>query len=233
MPKGMNTLGFISGCPSSDSKTQLNTAGWRIHVFVDRQFSEMTVLKNLVGQFSKESEKLNKSRKPVPDHYKINTLASYASCVYNVYSGKVGNVEQLYQNIESGCSVSPSALFCMKEMEGSIYDLDDYKNETNEFVFPSSNFLRLDTESINVKHFASASSQTMCCFLSQSLNSECLEVLGFVWSFNLTGTIRITTRTGTRKNLKILFKHTVTTTTSLKKEVPEMCLISERSPTRR
>ena len=155
MPKGMNTLGFIEWCPSSDSKTQLNTAGWRIHVFVDRQFSEMTVLKNLVGQFSKESEKLHKSRKPVPEHYKINTLASYASCVYNVYSGKVGNVEQLYQNIESGCSVSPSALFCMKEMEGSIYDLDDYKNETNEFVFPSSNFLRLDTESINVKHFAS------------------------------------------------------------------------------
>ena len=155
MSKGMNTLGFIEWCPSSESKTHLNTAGWRLHVFVDRQFSEMSVLKSLVGQFSKESEKLHKSRKPVPEHYKINTLASYASSVYNVYSGKVGNVEQLYQNIESGCSVSPSALFCMKELEGSIYELDDYKNDTNEFVFPSYNFMRLDTESISVKHFAS------------------------------------------------------------------------------
>lgn len=155
MSKGMNTLGFIEWCPSSDSKTQLNTAGWRLHVFVDRQFSEMTVLKTLVSQFSKESDKLQKSRKPVPEHYRISTLASYASSVYSVYSGKVGNVEQLYQNIESGCSVSPSALFCMKDMEGSVYDLDDYKNETNEFVFPSSNFMRLDTETISVKHFAS------------------------------------------------------------------------------
>ena len=58
MSKGMNTLGFIEWCPSSDSKTHLNTAGWRLHVFVDRQFSEMSVLKSLVAQFSKESEKL-------------------------------------------------------------------------------------------------------------------------------------------------------------------------------
>jgi hypothetical protein len=155
MTKGMNTLGFIEWCPSLDSKTQLNTAGWRLHVFVDRQFSEMTVLKNLVAQFSKDSDKLQKGRKPVPEHYRVNTLAKYASSVYSVYSGKVGNVEQLYQNIDSGCSVSPSALFCMKDLEGSIYDLDDYRNETNEFVFPSFNFMRLDTESISVKHFAS------------------------------------------------------------------------------
>lgn len=155
MASGMNTLGFIEWCPSGESKTQLKTAGWRIHVFVDRQYSEMTVLKRLVSQFSKECEKLHKSRKPVPEHYRINTLASYASAVYSVYSGKVGNVEQLYQNIESGCSVSPSALFCMKDLEGSIYGLDDYTNDTNEFVFPSFNFMRLDTESISVKHFSS------------------------------------------------------------------------------
>lgn len=155
MSKGMNTLGFIEWCPSDESKTHLNTAGWRLHVFIDRQFSEMTVLKSLVHQFSREFEKITKSRRAVPEHYRINTLASYASSIYNVYSGKVGNVEQLYQNIDSGCSVSPSALFCMKELEGSIYDLDDYTNETNEFVFPSYNFMRLDTESISVKHFAS------------------------------------------------------------------------------
>ena len=155
MSRGMNTLGFIEWCPRSESKTELDTAGWRIHVFVDRQYSEMTVLKNLVSQFSKECEKLQKSRRPVPEHFRINTLASYASSVYTAYSGKVGNVEQLYQNIESGCSVSPSALFCMKDLEGSIYGLDDYENDTNEFVFPSSNFMRLDTESISVKHLAS------------------------------------------------------------------------------
>ncbi len=155
MPKGMNTLGFIEWCPSDESKTTLNTAGWRIHVFIDRQFSEMTVLKNMIAQFSKDSEKLYRSRKLIPDHYKVNTLASYASKVFNVYSGKVGNVEQLYQNIESGCSVSPSALFCMKEIEGALHTVDQYSNDTNEFVFPTSNFIRLDTESINVKQFSS------------------------------------------------------------------------------
>lgn len=155
MARGMNTLGFIEWCPRTESKTHLDTAGWRFHVFVDRQYSEMTVLKSLLSQFSKECEKLQKSKRPIPEHFRINTLASYASSVYSVYSGKIGNVEQLYQNIESGCSVSPSALFCMKELDGSIYDLNDYRNETNEFIFPSPNFMRLDTESISVKHLAS------------------------------------------------------------------------------
>ena len=99
MSRGMNTLGFIEWCPSSQSKTQLNTVGWRIHVFIDRNFSEMTVLKNLVTQFSKECDKLHKNKKPIPEHYRINTLASYASSIYSVYAGKIGNVEQLYLSL--------------------------------------------------------------------------------------------------------------------------------------
>lgn len=152
--KGKNTLGFIEWCPSSDSKTQLDTAGWRIHVFVDRGFNEMFILENLIRQFNKDTEKLTKSRKPVPMHYTVNTLASYAAQVYSVYSGNTGNVEQLYQNVQSGCTIAPSALFAMKDIPGSIYSLDSYQNDTDEFVFPSHRFMRIDTEKISVRQFA-------------------------------------------------------------------------------
>ena len=49
--------------------------------------------------------------------------------------------------------MSPSAAFSLKEMPRSIYSISDYSNDSDEFVFPSSNFLRLDTARINVNDF--------------------------------------------------------------------------------
>ena len=152
--RGKNTLGFVEWCPGTQSKTELETAGWRIHVFVDRGINEMEVLDSFVKKLTKEVEKLEYKRRKVPSHYRINTMASYGANIFTVYSGKAGNFEELYQNLSSGCSVSPSSLFEMKELEDSIYSLDDYKDETSSFVFPGSEFVRIDTEKINVKNFS-------------------------------------------------------------------------------
>lgn len=148
-PKGNNTLGFVEWCPTSDAKTELKTAGWRFHVFVDRDVNELRVLESLIAKFRKEVQKISSKGKQCPSHYLINTMASYGSKVFKVYSGISGNIEQLYQSLTDGCSVSPSSLFKMKEIEGSIYPLASYRNETDEFVFPSHNFFRLDTESLS------------------------------------------------------------------------------------
>lgn len=153
-PKGKNTLGFIEWCPGSESKNELNTAGWRIHVFVDRGINEIKVLESLIRQYQKDSEKLISRNKPVPKHYHINTMASYGAHIFNVYSGSNGNFEQLYQSLASGCTVSPSSLFKMKEITGSIYSIDMYKDDTNSFVFPGTEFIRLDTEKLNAKYFS-------------------------------------------------------------------------------
>lgn len=150
-PKGKNTIGFVEWCPSSDSKRHLDTAGWRFHVFVDREVNELRVLETLLGNFRKQVQRLSSKGKPVPHHYLVNTMASYGSKVFEVYGGVSGNIEQLYQNLSEGCSTSPSSLFKMKEIEGSLYTLDMYRNETDEFVFPSHNFFRLDTESLSSK----------------------------------------------------------------------------------
>lgn len=152
--KGKNTLGFIEWCPGSHSKTELDTAGWRIHVFVDRGINEMKVLEGLIRQFQKDAYKLEFKRKRVPKHYIINTMASYGAAIYNVYSESSGNFEQLYQDLSSGCSIAPSELFKMKEIPGSLYSMKDYVDSTRSFKFPDSNFIRLDTERINVKFFA-------------------------------------------------------------------------------
>jgi len=152
--KGKNTLGFIEWCPSTDSKTELETAGWRLHVFVDRGMSEMFILENFIAKLQKETEKLESKGKHIPSHYYVNTMASYGAQVYSTYSGQVGNFEQLYQNLSTGCAVSPSALFELKEMDDSIYPLESYTNSSRSFVFPSSNFIRVDTEKISFKKFA-------------------------------------------------------------------------------
>lgn len=151
IPKGKNTLAFIEWCPSTTSKTELDTAGWRIHVFVQRDVHELRVLETLILKFRKQVEKLSAKGKPIPEHYKINTMAKYGSKVFEVYSGESGNIEQLYHELTDGCSVSPSSLFEMKDIEGSIYPLEAYTNDTNEFVFPSHNFFRIDTELISSK----------------------------------------------------------------------------------
>ena len=106
--RGKNTLGFVEWCPGTLSKTELETAGWRIHVFVDRGINEMEVLDSFVKKLTKEVEKLEHKRRKVPSHYRINTMASYGANIFTVYSGKAGNFEELYQNLSSGCSVSAS-----------------------------------------------------------------------------------------------------------------------------
>ena len=152
--KGMNTLGFVEWCPSTEDKTSLATAGWRIHVLVDRGMSEMSVLENFISKLQKETTKLESRGKHVPSHYYVNTMTSYGTQVYSTYSGETGDFEQLYQNLSTGCAVSPSALFTLKEMDGSIYPLSEYTNASRSFTFPSSNFIRVDTSKISFKHFA-------------------------------------------------------------------------------
>ena len=151
IPKGQRAAAFVEWCPSSFSKTELSTCGWRFHVFVDREVNEMRVLEFLLQKFARETEKLSSRNKPVPAHYQINTMAKYASKVCEVYTGEQGNVEQLWQGLSEGCQMAPSNIFELDELENSVYSVNDYFNETEEFVFPSPNFLRLDTELLSAK----------------------------------------------------------------------------------
>lgn len=151
IPKGQRSVAFVEWCSTSESKTELTTCGWRFHVFVDREVNEMRVLELLLGKFARESTKLVGRGKSVPAHYRIMSMALYASKVCKPYTGELGNVEQLWQGLTEGCALAPSQIFEMKEMPGSMHSVDDYLNETNEFVFPSHNFFRLDTEILSWK----------------------------------------------------------------------------------
>lgn len=151
---GKNTLAFVEWCPRSHSKTERDVAGWRIHVFVDRGVGEMAVLKKYLAGFEKKIQKCERKRCLVPEHYKISSLTKYGTDIYATYSGTTCNVEELYQGIENGSTSLPSALFKAKELAGSIYSLDEYKDEGNAFIFPGTEFLRIDPEMISVKEFA-------------------------------------------------------------------------------
>ena len=151
-PKGKNSLAFVeSGCHQRRLKlnSTLLDGGFMCLSIGTSMNSEF--LKIFSRNFEKNVQKLISRGKTCPEHYHINTMASYGSKVYRVYSGESGNIEQLYQDLTDNCSVSPSSLFKMKDIEGSIYSIDSYENETGEFTFPSHNFFRIDTEQISYK----------------------------------------------------------------------------------
>ena len=149
---GKNTLGFIEWCPSEISNNYIETAGWRVHVFVDRDMNELRVLESFLFKLRSEVQKLRNRNKPVPSHSTVNTMVRYGMDVFGVYTGSCDNIEALTQGLLES-PVSPSAAFSLKEMPRSIYPISDYSNDSDEFVFPSSNFLRLDTARINVNDF--------------------------------------------------------------------------------
>ena len=146
---GKNTLGFIEWCPCSESKNSLDIAGWRVHVFVDRSMNELRVLESFMFRLRNE---VKKAKKDPPPHAYINTTVRYGMDVFGVYTGFCDNVEALTQGLLES-PVSPSQAFKLKEMPGCIYDLSEYANDSDEFVFPSHNYIRLDTACINVKEF--------------------------------------------------------------------------------
>ena len=123
IPKGQRAAAFVEWCPSSFSKTELSTCGWRFHVFVDREVNEMRVLEFLLQKFARETEKLSSRNKPVPAHYQINTMAKYASKVCEVYTGEQGNVEQLWQGLSEGCQMAPSNIFELDVLENSVFSV--------------------------------------------------------------------------------------------------------------
>ena len=152
---GAGVLAFVEWCPSAAStKKILATAGWRLHVFVDRGVNEMTVFWLFFDKLKKKIAKLQGANKPIPSHYHINTPAQYGSRVYEPYKGDICNFEELLNAEQTAPAAAPSKLFQMNEMEGSIFPIDAYWNETGGFQFPSSHFLKLDPEQISVEKFA-------------------------------------------------------------------------------
>ena len=150
---GQNTLCFVEWCRGSTAMDELNTAGWRVHVFVDRATNEMAVLRTFLQQRAAEVVKLKKQNKYVPQHYALNSLVQYNAKVYGPYTGKQGNLTHLY-SVDTGLENSPSACFEMKEMEGSIYPLESYVDLTGSFTFPSFDFIQVDPKQISYEHFA-------------------------------------------------------------------------------
>jgi len=152
---GAGVLAFVACCPSAQStKKDLATAGWRMHVFVDRKVNEMDVFRPFLDKLKKKVAKLKAANKPVPPHFHISTPAQYGSLVYEPYKGDICNFEELFNVEQTAPEAAPSNLFQMTEMERSIYTLEDYRNESGGFQFPSSNFLKLDCEQISFEKFA-------------------------------------------------------------------------------
>ncbi len=151
---GQNAIVFAEWCPSTNStKSKLDTAGWRIHVLVDRGVNEMTVLKNFLRKQAQNVEKLKNHEKHVPPHFFLNNLTQYNSRVYSAYTGKQGILTDLYES-EVGLENSPSGCFSLEEMPGSIYPLSAYEDEHGQFTFPSFNFLQIDSAHMCFDNFA-------------------------------------------------------------------------------
>ena len=152
---GAGVLAFVEWCPSAAStKKLLATAGWRLHVFVDRNVNEMTVFWIFFDKLKKKIAKLQSSNKPVPPHYHINTPAQYGSRVYEPYKGDICNFEELLNADQTAPTAAPSNLFQMTELDGCIFPIEAYWNESGGFQFPSSHFLKLDPEQVSFEKFA-------------------------------------------------------------------------------
>lgn len=148
--KGNNTLAFLEWCPMTLDKTEIQIAGWRFHVFVDRDMNEMTVLMQMLAKFEKEIDKLTAKGTDVPTHYSIHTPVRYGTEVFHTYTGRCDNIEALMGGMNE-CSMSPSNAFALEEMPDSIFSLAVYDSD-GEFTFPSNCFLRLDPEFINAEN---------------------------------------------------------------------------------
>ena len=152
---GAGVLAFVEWCPSAAStKKVLATAGWRLHVFVDRKVNEMTVFWLFFDKLKKKVAKLQAASKPIPLHYHINTPAQYGSHVYEPYKGDICNFEELLNAEQTAPEAAPSNLFQMTEMEDCIFSMSDYRNESDGFQFPSSHFFKLDPEQISFEKFS-------------------------------------------------------------------------------
>jgi hypothetical protein len=150
---GRNSVAFVEWCPRSDAKTVRDIAGWRIHVFVDRQVNELHVLKQYINGFEKKAKKCLQKRLSVPEHFEITSLTRYANDIYAVYSSEECNVQDLYDGIEHGSDALPSALFKAMELGDSVYTLEDYENIDGSFTFPGTEFVRVDPEELSVEKF--------------------------------------------------------------------------------
>lgn len=149
LPPGANTLVFLEWCPSTECKTQIQTAGWRFHVFVDRNMNEMFVMKRMMEGFKQKAAKLMARSKDVPSHYSIYTPVRYCMQVFSVYTGTCDNVEALHAGLVES-SVSPSKAFVLKDMPGAL-GVDRYLNDSEEFSFPTPHFIRLDEGIFNAE----------------------------------------------------------------------------------
>ncbi len=150
---GKNTLSFLEWCPSHISNNHIETAAWRVHVFIDRDMNELRVLESFLFKLRGEVRKLLGKGKAVQPHHRINTMVRYGMDVFGVYTGSCNNIEALTQGLLES-PVSPSAAFCLNDIPNAIHGLEDYANETDEFVFPGNTFLRLDSSAINAKDFS-------------------------------------------------------------------------------
>lgn len=150
---GKNTLSFLEWCPSHVSAHHVETAAWRVHVFVDRDMNELRVLESFLFKLRGEVRKLVAKGKTVQPHCRINTMVRYGMDIFGTYTGYCDNIEALTQGLLES-PVSPSEAFCLKDIPSAIHGLVDYTNESDEFVFPSNTFLRLDSSSINAKDFS-------------------------------------------------------------------------------
>ena len=151
---GAGVIAFMEWSTSSRStKKKLHTSGWRIHVFIDRAVNEMDVLRKYFKHLKKESAKCVKAGLPVPPHYNINTYRSYGSDVFRPYSGKVANFQELFNPELTSSEASPSSLFKMREMPAFEHSVGAYTVD-GSFVFPSMNFVLLDSEQLSWENFS-------------------------------------------------------------------------------
>lgn len=155
MRRGAKTLAFIEWCdtPQSSEKS-IKTAGYRIHVFVDRDMNEMGVFLAFLDKMKKEHAKMISKKIQPPAHFNINTCGQYGSRIYEPYKGDVCNFEELYDVDHTNPEAAPSNLFHMIEMQNAICSMSDYY-EHGRFSFPTFNFMKLDTERISFDNFAS------------------------------------------------------------------------------
>lgn len=154
LESGRNSVAFVEWCPKSHTKTSRDIAGWRIHVFVDRGVNELHVLKSYIEDMKKKGKKYEQKNMKKPPHLEITSCTSYATDIHSVYSGgEYCNVQDLYDGIENGSNALPSALFTAKELDQSIYRLDEYKDDDGSFKFPGTEFVRVDPEMISTDKF--------------------------------------------------------------------------------
>ena len=151
---GHRTLAFLEWCETPQSTNEkIKTAGYRFHVFVDRDMNEMGVFRAYLDKIKKEHAKLKSKKIEPPAHFGINTCGQYGSRIYEPYKGDVCNFEELYDVDHTNPEASPSNLFRMTEMQNAVHNMDDYYRDGG-FGFPTVNFMKLDTESICFEEYA-------------------------------------------------------------------------------